>query len=111
MVLREGGGADNCVSDMKCFLFAPLFWGEEDLGSYLDPPCVADHKCADWVVALGEGAGEKHRWDGHRAIGPRSRASRGLQRRRTLLARHRVGGAGAVMEEGLPCVTCSFLLC
>lgn len=59
-VLIEVDACGICASDMKCFLGAPLFWGENGSGGYLEGPCVAGHEYAGHVVALGEGAGDKH---------------------------------------------------
>ncbi len=60
-LLIEVGACGICASDMKCFLGGELFWGKEGSGGYVEAPCVAGHEYAGRVVALGEGADEKHR--------------------------------------------------
>ena len=59
-VLVEVDACGICASDMKCFLGGELFWGKDGSGGYVDPPCTAGHEYAGHVVALGEGAGERH---------------------------------------------------
>lgn len=49
-----------CASDVKCFIGAPLFWGDADRPAYVQPPVTAGHEIIGTVVALGEGAGEKY---------------------------------------------------
>src|SRR5579871_5790627 len=49
-----------CASDVKCFLGAPLFWGDEHRKAYVQAPVTAGHELIGTVVALGEGAGDKH---------------------------------------------------
>src|SRR5579871_1261108 len=49
-----------CASDMKCFAGGLLFWGEHGNDGYVWPPCIAGHEFGGTVVALGEGAAEKH---------------------------------------------------
>jgi threonine dehydrogenase-like Zn-dependent dehydrogenase len=56
----EVGACGICASDMKCWLGGPLFWGENGAGGYVEGPCIAGHEYAGRVVALGEGAAEKH---------------------------------------------------
>ncbi|GIX05608.1 MAG: erythritol/L-threitol dehydrogenase [Candidatus Poribacteria bacterium] len=50
-----------CASDVKCYTGAPLFWGDEDRQGYAQPPIVPGHEFVGRVVALGEGAAERHR--------------------------------------------------
>lgn len=49
-----------CASDLKCYLGAPLFWGDEHRQGYCQPPVIPGHEFVGEVVALGEGAGEKY---------------------------------------------------
>jgi threonine dehydrogenase-like Zn-dependent dehydrogenase len=49
--------AGICASDLKCYLGAPLFWGEN---GYCQPPVVPGHEFVGQVAALGPGAAEKH---------------------------------------------------
>ena len=49
-----------CASDIKCYTGAPLFWGDEFRPAYVDGPVIAGHEFTGEVVALGEGAAEKH---------------------------------------------------
>ena len=58
-----------CASDIKCFLGAPLFWGDERRQGYVDVPVVPGHEFVGEVVQLGEGAGEKYGLElGDRAV-------------------------------------------
>ena len=59
-LLVEVEACGICASDMKCFTGGELFWGKEGSGGYVEGPCVAGHEYAGRVVALGEGAAEKH---------------------------------------------------
>jgi erythritol/L-threitol dehydrogenase len=59
-LLIEVEACGICASDMKCYTGGELFWGKEMSGGYLEGPCVAGHEYAGHVVALGEGAAEKH---------------------------------------------------
>jgi threonine dehydrogenase-like Zn-dependent dehydrogenase len=59
-VLIEVGAAGICASDMKCYLGAPLFWGRDGKPGYVEAPCIAGHEYAGRVVALGDGAAERH---------------------------------------------------
>ena len=49
-----------CASDLKCYLGASLFWGDEHRVGYCQPPVIPGHEFVGEVVALGEGAGEKY---------------------------------------------------
>ncbi|MCW5849719.1 MAG: alcohol dehydrogenase catalytic domain-containing protein [Anaerolineae bacterium] len=49
-----------CASDLKCYLGASLFWGDEHRIGYCQPPVIPGHEFVGEVVALGEGAGEKY---------------------------------------------------
>ena len=49
-----------CASDMKCWLGGELFWGKDGAGGYVEPLCIAGHEYAGRIVALGEGAAQKH---------------------------------------------------
>src|SRR2546423_824880 len=57
-----------CASDVKCFIGAPLFWGDANRPPYVQAPVTPGHELIGTVVALGEGAAEKHRL----AIGDRA---------------------------------------
>jgi threonine dehydrogenase-like Zn-dependent dehydrogenase len=59
-VLIEVEACGICASDMKCFTGGELFWGANGAGGYCEPPAVAGHEFSGRVVALGEGADEKH---------------------------------------------------
>jgi erythritol/L-threitol dehydrogenase len=59
-LLIEVGACGICASDMKCFLGGELFWGKDGSGGFLEGPCIAGHEYAGRVVALGEGAAERH---------------------------------------------------
>ncbi len=52
--------AGVCASDLKCYLGAALFWGDEHREGYCQPPVIPGHEFVGEVVALGEGAGEKY---------------------------------------------------
>ena len=49
-----------CASDMKCWLGGELFWGSDGKSGYCEPPAVAGHEFAGHVVALGDGAAQRH---------------------------------------------------
>jgi erythritol/L-threitol dehydrogenase len=49
-----------CASDLKCYLGAPLFWGDGSSGGYCQPPVIPGHEFVGEVVALGEGAARKY---------------------------------------------------
>ncbi len=59
-VLVKVKSAGICASDLKCYLGAPLFWGDAHRAGYCQPPITPGHEFAGEVVALGEGAGEKY---------------------------------------------------
>lgn len=44
-----------CASDIKCYLGAPLFWGDEHREGYCQAPIIPGHEFAGRVVAVGEG--------------------------------------------------------
>jgi len=52
--------AGICASDLKCYLGAALFWGDQHREGYCQPPVIPGHEFVGEVVALGEGAGAKH---------------------------------------------------
>lgn len=52
--------AGICASDLKCYLGAALFWGDQHRVGYCQPPVIPGHEFVGEVVALGEGAGEKY---------------------------------------------------
>lgn len=49
-----------CASDIKCWVGAPLFWGDADRAAYVQPPVIPGHELIGTVVALGDGAAEKY---------------------------------------------------
>jgi len=49
-----------CASDIKCYTGAPLFWGDEHRTPYVDGPVIPGHEFVGEVVALGEGAADRH---------------------------------------------------
>lgn len=73
--------AGICASDLKCYLGAALFWGDENRVGYCQPPVIAGHEFVGEVAALGPGAGEKY----------------GLQL-----------GDRAISEQIVPCGECRF---
>jgi threonine dehydrogenase-like Zn-dependent dehydrogenase len=52
--------AGICASDLKCYLGAPLFWGDDRREGYCQPPVIPGHEFVGEVVALGEGASERY---------------------------------------------------
>lgn len=59
-LLVKVGAAGICASDMKCFTGGHSFWGEHGEGGYCEAPVIAGHEFAGHVVALGDGAAERH---------------------------------------------------
>jgi threonine dehydrogenase-like Zn-dependent dehydrogenase len=59
-VLVKVASAGICASDLKCYLGAPLFWGDANRQGYCQPPITPGHEFVGQVVALGEGAGAKY---------------------------------------------------
>lgn len=58
-----------CASDVKCYMGAPLFWGDETRQPYVQAPVTAGHELIGTVAALGEGAGKRYGLEiGDRAI-------------------------------------------
>jgi threonine dehydrogenase-like Zn-dependent dehydrogenase len=53
-------GAGICAGDAKCYGGAALFWGDEHQAGYCQPPVIPGHEFVGRVVALGEGAAQKH---------------------------------------------------
>jgi threonine dehydrogenase-like Zn-dependent dehydrogenase len=49
-----------CASDVKTFLGAARVWGNDQMPAYIQTPVIAGHEFVGQVVALGEGAEEKH---------------------------------------------------
>lgn len=70
-----------CASDVKCFLGAPLFWGDQYRQPYVQAPVTAGHELIGTVWALGDGAGEQY----------------GLQ-----------PGDRAISEQIVPCQSCRY---
>ena len=60
-ILIEVGAVGICASDMKCWLGGELFWGKDGAGGYVEAPTIAGHEYAGRVVALGDGAAERHK--------------------------------------------------
>jgi threonine dehydrogenase-like Zn-dependent dehydrogenase len=52
--------AGICAGDVKCYLGAPLFWGDDYRQGYCQPPVIPGHEFVGEVVALGAGAAEKY---------------------------------------------------
>jgi len=60
-VLLKVSAIGICAGDAKCFAGAPRFWGDgRKTPRYVEPPVRPGHEFVGNVVALGEGAGEKH---------------------------------------------------
>jgi L-iditol 2-dehydrogenase len=49
-----------CAGDVKSYKGAPMFWGDEIQPPWNKPPVIPGHEFIGRVVALGEGAEEKH---------------------------------------------------
>jgi threonine dehydrogenase-like Zn-dependent dehydrogenase len=49
-----------CASDVKTYLGAARVWGGGGMSSYIQTPVIPGHEFVGQVVALGEGAGQKH---------------------------------------------------
>ncbi|MCZ6633638.1 MAG: alcohol dehydrogenase catalytic domain-containing protein [bacterium] len=49
-----------CASDLKCYLGAPLLWGDAHREGYCQAPIIPGHEFVGEVGALGDGAGEKY---------------------------------------------------
>jgi threonine dehydrogenase-like Zn-dependent dehydrogenase len=49
-----------CASDVKTHLGAARVWGGDRMASYIQTPVIPGHEFVGQVVALGEGAAEKH---------------------------------------------------
>jgi erythritol/L-threitol dehydrogenase len=59
-VVIRVGSVGICASDLKCYLGAPLFWGDRHRTGYCQPPVIPGHEFVGDVVALGEGAAAKY---------------------------------------------------
>jgi threonine dehydrogenase-like Zn-dependent dehydrogenase len=59
-VLVQVKSVGICASDVKCYLGAPLFWGDEFRQGYCQPPVIPGHEFVGQVVALGQGAAQKY---------------------------------------------------
>ena len=59
-VVIRVGSVGICASDLKCYLGAPLFWGDDHREGYCQPPVIPGHEFVGDVVALGKGAAEKY---------------------------------------------------
>lgn len=62
-VVARVRSAGICASDLKCYLGAPLFWGDENREGYCQAPVIPGHEFVGEVVALGAGAGQKYGLD------------------------------------------------
>ncbi len=82
-VLLKIGGCGICAGDVKAYHGAARIWGGNGQPAYIEPPVIPGHEFYGQVVALGEGASEKH----------------GLQ-----------VGDWAVSEQIVPCGKCRFCL-
>lgn len=49
-----------CASDVKCYIGAPLFWGDAHRKGYVQAPVTPGHELIGEVVALGEGAAAQY---------------------------------------------------
>jgi threonine dehydrogenase-like Zn-dependent dehydrogenase len=49
-----------CASDVKTYLGAARVWGGGGMSAYIQTPVIPGHEFVGQVVALGEGAGQKH---------------------------------------------------
>ncbi len=68
-VLTQVEAVGICAGDAKCRHGAAMFWGDADQPRWVKPPVIPGHEFIGRVVALGEGAGEKHGIAvGHRVI-------------------------------------------
>lgn len=52
--------AGICASDVKCYVGAPMFWGDANRQGYCQAPITAGHEFIGTVVELGEGSRERH---------------------------------------------------
>lgn len=48
-----------CASDLKCYLGAPLFWGDDHRAGYCQAPVIPGHEFVGEVVALSPDTAEK----------------------------------------------------
>ena len=49
-----------CASDLKCYLGAPLFWGDAHHAGYCQAPVIPGHEFVGTVAALGPAAAATH---------------------------------------------------
>lgn len=59
-VLVEVEACGVCASDVKCYEGAEMFWGGGGQPRTVQPPVVPGHEFIARVVALGEGAAQRH---------------------------------------------------
>jgi threonine dehydrogenase-like Zn-dependent dehydrogenase len=59
-VVAKIDAAGICASDVKCYIGAPMFWGDASRQGYCQAPITAGHEFVGTVVALGEGAAEQY---------------------------------------------------
>src|SRR5664279_1796595 len=60
-VLTSVEAVGICAGDIKTYHGAPSFWGDAEQPRYVKPPMIPGHEFIGRVVALGEGAGDKHK--------------------------------------------------
>jgi erythritol/L-threitol dehydrogenase len=59
-VIGRVRSAGICASDLKCYLGAQVFWGDETREGYCEAPIIPGHEFVAEVVALGPGAEDRH---------------------------------------------------
>ncbi len=59
-VVIKVGASGICASDVKCYTGGITFWGADGSGGYCEVPVIPGHEFAGTVVALGEGAADRH---------------------------------------------------
>ncbi len=60
-VVIEVGACGICASDLKAYTGAPIYWGTETAKGFIEGPVIAGHEYAGRIVALGEGAAQRHK--------------------------------------------------
>ena len=59
-VLIEVEAAGICASDIKCWHGGGHYWPGPHGAGYVEPPAIVGHEFSGHVVALGDGASERH---------------------------------------------------
>lgn len=80
-VLIKVDACGVCASDVKCWVGAAMFWGDETRKGYVQAPVTPGHELIGTVVGLGDGASELY----NLALGDR-----------------------AISEQIVPCEACRF---